>query len=126
FDDNPHKPANISENSVVYTGTHDNDTTAGWFDSLQPYEQEYVFEILQTEPQNDIAHCLAETALYTKANTAIMPLQDILQLSSDHRMNTPGQKENNWNWRFEWEQLDDSNCEFMKYHIDNSERYHAD
>jgi len=125
FDDNPHKPINISENTVVYTGTHDNDTTAGWFNSLQRHERDYVFTILQSEPRNDIAHCLIETALYTKANTAVVPLQDILQLSSEHRMNTPGEKQNNWSWRFKWQQLNDSNCKFMKHHIDKSERYHA-
>ena len=125
FEDNPHKPANIKENTVVYTGTHDNNTTAGWFEALQPHEQDYVFNILHTEPRSDIAHCLTETALYTKANTAIIPLQDILQLSAEHRMNTPGEKENNWNWRFHWEQLDDSCCEFLKHHIDLSERHHA-
>lgn len=126
FDDNPHKPQNITPSNVVYSGTHDNDTTMGWFNALEPHEQAFVFEILQTEPQNDIAHCLVETALYTDANTAIFPLQDILQLPSEHRMNTPGQVENNWQWRFDWSMLEAADCDFLKRHIDLSGRYHGD
>jgi 4-alpha-glucanotransferase len=125
FDDNPHKPANITINNVVYTGTHDNDTTVGWFDALQKHEKDFVYDILESEPRADIAHCLIETALYTKANTAIIPLQDILQLPTEHRMNTPGQKENNWCWKFQWDQLDKNICEFLTHHIDTSERHHA-
>lgn len=125
FDDNPHKPKNITPSNVVYTGTHDNDTTAGWFEKLQEHEKAFVFKILQTAHRNDIAHCLIETAMYSQANTAIVPLQDLLQLTSESRMNTPGEKQGNWLWQFQWQQLNEHDCHFFSEHIEKSGRSHA-
>lgn len=125
FDDNPHKPKNFSSNNVVYTGTHDNNTTTGWFNELQQHEKDFVFQVLETDHRDDIANCLIETALHSKANTAIVPLQDILGLGSEARMNTPGLTENNWQWKFEWSQLEDETCKNLRNHIDQSGRLHA-
>ena len=125
FQDNPHKPVNIKPPTVVYTGTHDNNTTAGWFQALLPNEQAFVFEVLQQEPRADIAHCLIETAFHSNANTAIVPLQDLLQLDETARMNTPGQTENNWHWQFDWGQLDESLCNYSQQQIDASGRFNA-
>jgi len=125
FDDNPHKPKNIHADRVVYTGTHDNNTTTGWFNELKDHEKNFVFEVLQIPPRNDIANCLVETALYSRANTAILPMQDFLQLGSEARMNTPGVSENNWHWQFQWDQIDDANCKTLNQHIVKSGRLNA-
>jgi len=105
FEDNPHKPANITANSIVYTGTHDNDTSTGWFNALRPHQQEFVFQVLGVPPTEDIATLMIETALNSRANRAIAPLQDFLGLDGTARMNTPGVSEGNWRWRFEWDML---------------------
>lgn len=124
FDDNPHKPKNIDRNRVVYTGTHDNNTTAGWFESLKPNEQNFVFEVLKCEPREDAAQLLVETACHTLANTVIIPLQDLLQLGSEARMNTPGSTEKNWQWWFDWEWLNEDNCTQFRQLITATGRLH--
>lgn len=108
FDDNPHKPANIEPDTIVYTGTHDNDTCVGWFNGLQAHEKEFVFELLGAAPTDDIARLLIDTAMHSKADRAIAPLQDYLGLGGSARMNTPGSSEGNWAWRFEWDMLPQS------------------
>ena len=92
---NPHLPQNHHEQSVVYTGTHDNDTTRGWFDSLTPAEQAWT-ELDPARP----AWSLMEVAWSSPARLAIAPLQDVLGLGSEARMNLPGTQEGNWRWRF--------------------------
>ncbi len=102
--DNPYLPNNYEKNCVVYTGTHDNDTTLGWAEQLSVDEKKYVYEYLG----NPLAtlHCaLIQAALASVANLAIIPMQDILELDSSHRMNTPGTTVGNWQWRFQWGQL---------------------
>ncbi len=109
FEDNPHKPKNIQPDTVVYTGTHDNDTTLGWFRGLKPDEQSWVLEQLGASPEQapDIAWLLIETAFSCAANLAIVPLQDYLGLGSEARMNLPGHANGNWQWRFDWDQIAD-------------------
>lgn len=107
FDDNPHKPKNIQPNTVVYTGTHDNDTTLGWFQSQEPDMQQHILHTLQIDDPNQVVEAMILTALHTQASLAVIPLQDFLGLDSSARMNTPGTIENNWQWSFSWEQLDD-------------------
>jgi len=124
FDDNPHKPKNIDANRVVYTGTHDNNTAAGWFNELSDGEKAYVFEVLQSEPRSDIANLLTETAFACDANTAIVPLQDLLQLGSEARMNTPGVTEKNWQWWFDWEMLSEDTCQKNRQLIEQTGRLH--
>ena len=106
FDDNPHKPANITTDTVVYTGTHDNDTCAGWFEGLRPEEKGFVFDVLEVEPTEDIARLMIETAMQSRADLAVAPLQDFLGLGSEARMNTPGVPTGNWHWKFSWDMLD--------------------
>ncbi len=105
FEDNPNKPQNIGPNTVVYTGTHDNDTTRGWFDSLDPGMQAHVRAVLGIDEQADVVEAMIRTALETRANLAVIPLQDFLGLGSEARMNVPGQARGNWRWRFHWQQL---------------------
>ena len=104
---NPYLPANIEANSVVYTGTHDNDTSLGWYQSLDENAKNHLHALLETtEPM--MPHALVELALASKADTAIIPMQDILGLDGAHRMNTPGTVEANWQWRFDWVMLNDA------------------
>ena len=105
--DNPYLPHNYPNNCVVYTGTHDNDTTLGWYHhSLSHEERHYVHEYLGRS--NLTMPCaLLQGALASVANLAIVPMQDVLELGTEHRMNTPGTVEGNWQWRFNWDQLTD-------------------
>jgi 4-alpha-glucanotransferase len=104
---NPYLPHNYSPNAVVYTGTHDNDTTVGWYASLPDDQRHRVRTYLQSDG-SDIAWDLIRLALGSVADTAIVPLQDVLSLESESRMNTPGQADGNWTWRFHAEQLHDA------------------
>ena len=108
-EDNPYLPKNIEKNSVVYTGTHDNDTTLGWHISLDEHQRGHFHRYLSAthskEHQPDIPADLINMALASAANLAIIPMQDILALDSSHRMNTPGTSSGNWHWRFNWQQL---------------------
>jgi 4-alpha-glucanotransferase len=105
FDDNPHKPKNIHSDTVVYTGTHDNNTTLGWYQSLDADMQQHVRTVLGMSGEQNIVDTLIDVALDTKACLAVLPMQDLLHLGEEARMNQPGTMENNWKWRFDWEQL---------------------
>jgi 4-alpha-glucanotransferase len=98
---NPHLPTNHVANSVVYTGTHDNDTAVGWFAGLDAPTQALVREQLGAGGL-DMPEALIEAAYASRAQLAVIPMQDLLGLGSAARMNTPGTTEGNWQWRFEW------------------------
>lgn len=102
--DNPYLPDNYEKNCVVYTGTHDNDTTVGWAQKLSDYERHYIYDYLGN-PSASLQCALIQAALGSVANLAIIPMQDILELGTDCRMNTPGTIQGNWHWRFQWHQL---------------------
>lgn len=92
---------------VAYTGTHDNDTARGWFESSDPArvtERKTAKEVLATRGE-DFAWDLVEAVFESVAAIAIVPLQDVLSLGTDARMNTPGVETGNWGWRFRWDQL---------------------
>jgi len=96
---NPYLPHNHIPNSVVYTGTHDNNTTLGWWQHLEEGTKSRVSSYLnQKEP--DLPWLLINTALASVSRIAIIPLQDILSLPEGQRMNIPGTAENNWTWRY--------------------------
>ncbi len=92
-------PHNYDHNTVVYTGTHDNDTTAGWFTTIEPAEQEFVLRYLAGTGQ-DVVWDLIRLAFASVADLAIVPLQDVLRAGTASRMNSPGRAEGNWSWRF--------------------------
>ncbi|OZY83164.1 4-alpha-glucanotransferase [Cellvibrio mixtus] len=102
---NPHLPHNHSRDEVIYTGTHDNDTTLGWYETLADEHrkqlQAYCFN--STEP---MPWLLIETALASVGSMAIIPMQDLLELDGGHRMNMPGTTDKNWVWTFLWDQVD--------------------
>ncbi|MEM9218476.1 MAG: 4-alpha-glucanotransferase [Cyanobacteria bacterium P01_F01_bin.150] len=98
---NPYLPFNYVRNCLVYTGTHDNDTTVGWFNQLQDWERNAVVNYLGGINQEGIHWMLIRLALGSIANQAIFPLQDLLGLGSEARMNTPGVAGGNWAWRYQ-------------------------
>jgi 4-alpha-glucanotransferase len=109
------KPYNFKPNTIVYTGTHDNDTTVGWFTSEDAgastrsqddvnEEREFVLKYLGSNG-TEIHWDFIRLALASVANTAIIPLQDVLGLGSEARMNTPARESGNWGWRYRAEQL---------------------
>ena len=97
-------PHNHVKNGVVYTGTHDNDTTAGWYTSISSAERHEMSEYLGCAGDDGVGN-LTRTALMSVADTAVMPFQDILKLGSEARMNIPGTPFGNWEWRFSWDML---------------------
>jgi 4-alpha-glucanotransferase len=103
---NPFLPYNYaSRNYIVYTGTHDNNTTLGWFNERSPEEQDRVVEYLGCICPEGIHWSLIRLALGSIANQTIFPLQDILGLGSEGKMNVPGREEGNWSWRYRPEAL---------------------
>ena len=95
---NDYLPFNYSKNCIVYTGTHDNDTVQGWFASASKADRAYVLDYLNTSGE-EIHWGLIRLAWSSVANTAIVPMQDLLGLDSSGRMNIPGTTVNNWQWR---------------------------
>lgn len=89
-----------NRNAVVYTGTHDNDTTLGWFNGRSPEDQQKVINYLGCVCSEGIQWSLIRLASSSVANLAIFPLQDILGLGNEARMNLPGTAEGNWGWRY--------------------------
>jgi len=132
FEDNPHKLHNIKQDTVVYTGTHDNDTTKGWFNSLDDDVKNHILQVLNlpldgksgadgsSYVEENQRHCwhdngdaadmvvekMVDSAMQSEAKICIIPLQDCLHLDSDARMNTPGTISGNWSWQFQWHQIE--------------------
>ncbi len=97
-------PHNHEPNAVVYTGTHDNDTTLGWYQQRSDEERDLIRRYL-ARPDDDIAWDFIRLAMASVARYAIIPMQDTLSLSSDARMNTPSTLGGNWVWRYRTEAL---------------------
>jgi 4-alpha-glucanotransferase len=104
---NPQRPGGDDENKVIYTGTHDNDTTVGWWESASDVEQENVRAAAEAAgiEEEEPHWTLIRLALASRARLALIPAQDVLGLGSEARMNTPGKAEGNWSWRLEPGQL---------------------
>jgi 4-alpha-glucanotransferase len=88
-----------NRNCIVYTGTHDNDTTVGWFNERSPEAQTNVVDYLGYVGNDGIHWAMIRLALSSVGNTAVFPFQDILGLGTDAKMNTPSQATGNWSWR---------------------------
>jgi 4-alpha-glucanotransferase len=97
-------PHNYSRDLVVYTGTHDNDTTVGWWAILDERTRQHVRDYLGARDEH-IAWDFIRAALMSVADTAIIPMQDILGLGSWARLNLPGRAEGNWAWRMRPDQI---------------------
>lgn len=122
--ENINLPHNYRQNVVAYTGTHDNDTTVGWFHSLHgegstrteaeiKTEREFCRKYLNTEG-DEIHWDFIRAALRSVADTAIIPLQDVLGIGSQGRMNLPNSTDGNWTWRFAEGDLTDTHAERLR------------
>lgn len=107
-------PHNYTNNSVVYTGTHDNDTTVGWYTSFNKKDRAFAKRYLNIRTNKEIAWEFIRAALSSVADTAIIPIQDYLGLGSEARINTPSTLGCNWKWRLVPEQLDDELAERIR------------
>jgi 4-alpha-glucanotransferase len=96
---NPYLPHNYCKNSVVYTGTHDNQTTKDWFASQDKESKKYIKDYIKEKNDKDISWKLIKTAWSSTADLAIAPMQDFLNLGNESRMNTPATLGDNWTWR---------------------------
>jgi 4-alpha-glucanotransferase len=98
---NPYLPHNYVSNTVVYTGTHDNPTSREWYGELPPYQQQNLWRYLNWHEgdSSEAAWALMRLAWSSNAALAIAPLQDLLNLGSEARMNVPGREDGNWTWR---------------------------
>ena len=99
--DNPHLPQNVPRRAVAYTGTHDNDTTVGWYTKLAPATRELVKSYLGAE-RAEAPYTLLDAVYASRADLVVAPMQDLLGLDSSARMNTPGTTKGNWRWRLRW------------------------
>lgn len=120
---NPYLPINYEDNSVAYTGTHDNDTLKGWFEKLELKEKQYVLKSVNINEKSNvngqnknhyIVYELIKTIYNSKANLCIVPLQDFLCLGSEARINTPSTLGDNWRWRFKGSMITDKLEEKIK------------
>ena len=110
-EDNPHLLKNHPENVVVYTGTHDTNTARGWFtDETSSKQKANLFrQIGRKVPESEVSFELVKLALSSKAKLCIVPVQDVLGLGAEARMNTPSSLVNNWEWRATPKQLSPKN-----------------
>jgi len=133
-DDNPHKPQNITQDAVAYTGTHDNDTTKGWYQGFDLDVKNYILQTLgikvhgqHTDQESEatadlVVDKLIDNAMNSQASLCMVPMQDCLHLGSEARMNTPGTTEGNWLWSFSWEQINDDIATDMRLRIETANR----
>jgi 4-alpha-glucanotransferase len=98
---NTHLPHNFVHNSVAYTGTHDNNTTRGWFEALPGRQKQFVWNYLgrSSGESGEVAAAVMRLAWSSPAALAMAPLQDLLSLGAEARMNVPGSVDGNWRWR---------------------------
>jgi len=120
--DVPHKH---TPNSIVYTGTHDNNTAVGWYrEETNNADHERMHRYLGiTVRKKNIHDILCRVAYASIANTAILPMQDILGLDASHRMNTPGKGAGNWTWRLQPDQLNEKVAAKLRDWIDTFNRF---
>ena len=115
----PYLPHNHIPNCVVYTGTHDNDTTLGWFRAAGEAEKAFAREYLRLHDGEWENWSLMKTAWSSVAQLAIVPMQDVLSLGSEARMNTPGTVgPENWSWRATWEDFSDGLADALRHQME--------
>jgi len=123
---NPYLPHNYPSNAVVYTGTHDNPTSRGWYEELPPYQRQNLWRYLTSlhRDAREIAWDLMRLAWSSPAALAIAPLQDLLNLGAEARMNVPGRAEGNWSWRCTEELLSTADFHWLRDLTTSSNRLH--
>lgn len=129
--DNPHSLDEQVENSVTYTGTHDNDTSVGWFLSLDENTKTWVWQQLMphSEPMmqqlqlpQKMPWPLIIAAMQSVAQRVVVPMQDFLMLDSQHRMNVPGVAQGNWRWQMDWAQIPENLAQQIEQLLQLTER----
>lgn len=114
--ENPFLPHNLKKNQILYSGTHDNDTTRGWYNTLKDPEKDQIRRYFRI-PGNDIAWDFIRTLYASTCNLAIITMQDLLNKNSEARLNLPGTAQGNWKWRFtstELEMLEKNSTPYLK------------
>ncbi|MDQ3041383.1 MAG: 4-alpha-glucanotransferase, partial [Acidobacteriota bacterium] len=111
--DNPYLPHNYVKNAVVYTGNHDNDTIVGWFKSASKKERDFCLKYLNSTGR-EIHWDFIRAAFSSVADTAIVPMQDVLGLGNEGRMNLPSTYSGNWNWRCQQKDFSDKLARKLK------------
>jgi 4-alpha-glucanotransferase len=96
---NAYLPHNYTKNAVVYTGTHDNDTTRGWYTSANRKQMQFIRKYVNIRSSRTATYDLIRLAMQSVADTAIIPIQDYLDIGSDGRINIPSTLGGNWSWR---------------------------
>ena len=110
WDDSIYLPHKYPENCIVYTGTHDNDTVVGWYETMSDDDRNFLEHYLEhstIDRTGKVYLDLISLALESRGDTVIIPLQDYMGLGSEARINTPSTVGDNWEWRVREEQLDD-------------------
>ena len=122
--DNPYLPQNFIHNTVVYTGTHDNATTRQWYEELPDQQRQNLWNYLQRAPgrSEEAAAELMRLAWSSPAALAIAPLQDLLNLAREARMNVPGRADGNWRWRVREDQLSSKAFQWLLQLTESSKR----
>jgi 4-alpha-glucanotransferase len=122
--DNPYLPNNFLSNTVVYTWTHDNPTTRQWYEELPEYQRQNLWNYLKRPPgrSDEGAAELVRLAWSSPAALAIAPLQDLLNLGSEARMNVPGRADGNWRWRVREDMLSSQAFQWLRDLTESSGR----
>lgn len=115
-------PHNYNQNCVVYTGTHDNDTSLGWYNAAPEKQKHLAREYTRTDG-SEIHWELIRLGMLSVADQAIFPLQDFMDLGSEHRTNTPGTVKNNWQWRYSQEMLNNVDSQRIYSLVQLSNRF---
>lgn len=125
---NPHLPRNYVPNTVAYTATHDNNTTRGWFEALPEAQKQALWSYLGRVhgESREVAPELMRLVWSSAATLAMAPLQDLLDLGGDARMNTPGQSSGNWRWRTTDDALSPAAFDWLRNLTTESKRCPAD
>jgi len=117
-------PHNYGRNTVAYAGTHDNDTTVGWFEKLEPSVRQQVLDYTGTDG-HEIQWDLIRLLEMSVADTVVLTWQDVLGLGSEARMNFPGRADGNWYWRFTWDMVTDNHKARLRKMAETYGRYRA-
>ena len=106
-------PSSLVRPEFSATGTHDNDTTLGWYQALDQGSKDYIIAYLG-DTNETMPWLLNRVALQSVAQMAVLPMQDIMGLDGNHRMNVPGTTEGNWSWSFSWDNVEHVSAERLQ------------
>lgn len=114
-------PHHYVKNTVAYTGTHDNDTTLGWWEAIPEHTKTFTLQYLDSDGRS-INWVMIRALSSSVADLVIFPMQDVMGLSSEHRMNYPGKPQGNWEWRFSWDQVESEQTQVLAKMSEENDR----